>query len=38
MKDVHTVEESIRIEDMVQSARLLLEIIRRHGGAHSGIQ
>lgn len=33
MKDVHTVDESIRIEDMVQSARLVLEIIRRHGGA-----
>lgn len=35
MKDVHTVEESIRIEDMVQSAQLLLEIIRRHGCAPS---
>ena len=30
MTDVHTVRESIRLEDMVETARLLLEIIRIH--------
>ena len=32
MQDVHTVDESIRIDDMVESARLLFGIIRRHSG------
>jgi tripeptide aminopeptidase len=30
MENVHTVEESIRLADMVRSAQLLLEIIRLH--------
>ena len=30
MKDVHTVRESIRLDDMVRSAKLLLEIIQLH--------
>jgi len=30
MKDVHTVRESIRLDDMVKSVELLLEIIRLH--------
>lgn len=30
MKDVHTVRESIRLDDMVQSVEFLLEIIRLH--------
>jgi tripeptide aminopeptidase len=31
MKDVHTVEESIALADMAQSAQLLLDILRQHG-------
>ena len=30
MRDVHTVRESIRLDDMVKTAELLLEIIRLH--------
>ena len=30
MTDVHTVNESVRLDDMVQTARLVLEIIRLH--------
>lgn len=32
MTDVHTVRESVRVEDMVRVAELLLEIIRIHSG------
>ncbi len=32
MTDVHTVRESIRLDDMVRSAELLLEIIQVHAG------
>jgi tripeptide aminopeptidase len=32
MTDVHTVRESIRLDDMVKSAELLLEIIQVHAG------
>jgi tripeptide aminopeptidase len=32
MENVHTVHESIRLADMVRSARLLLEIIHLHAG------
>ncbi len=31
MQDVHTVRESIRLDDMVKTAELLMEIIRLHG-------
>jgi len=34
MRDVHTVDETIRVEDMVVSAHLLFEIVRRHGGGN----
>jgi hypothetical protein len=30
MKDVHTVRESIALEDMVKSTELLLEIVQLH--------
>jgi len=30
MRDMHTVRESIRLDDMVKSAELVLEIIRVH--------
>lgn len=33
MKDVHTVNETVRLDDLVLSARLLLNIIQRHAGA-----
>lgn len=33
MENVHTVDESIRLDDMVHSARLLMEIIRLHACA-----
>ena len=32
MKDMHTVRESIRLDDMVRSVELLLEIIQLHAG------
>ncbi len=32
MENVHTVQESIRLADMVRCARLLMEIIRLHAG------
>jgi len=38
MRDMHTVRESVRLDDMVQATELLLEIIRLHaldGGAPS---
>jgi len=37
MKDMHTVRESIALEDMVKSAELLLEIVQLHAktGRHS---
>ena len=35
MRDVHTVRESIRIDDMAASAELLLEIIRLHAGTQT---
>jgi tripeptide aminopeptidase len=35
MKDMHTVRESIRLDDMVRSVELLLEIIRLHAGQES---
>ena len=38
MRDVHTVRESIRLDDMVKTAALLLEIIKLHSGAESGEQ
>lgn len=31
MKDMHTTQESIRLEDMVRAAELLLQIIKIHG-------
>jgi tripeptide aminopeptidase len=34
MKDMHTVRESIQLEDMVKSAELLLEIIQLHAEKH----
>jgi hypothetical protein len=30
MRDMHTVRESVGLDDMVRAARLLLEIIRLH--------
>ncbi len=30
MKDMHTVRESVRLEDMVNAVELLLEIVRVH--------
>jgi len=30
MKDMHTVRESIRLDDMIKSVELLLEIIQLH--------
>jgi len=30
MRDMHTVRESVRLEDMVRTVELLLEIIRLH--------
>jgi len=30
MQDMHTVRESVKLDDMVRSAELLLEIIRLH--------
>jgi len=32
MKDMHTVRESVRLEDMVKSVELLVEIVRVHAG------
>jgi tripeptide aminopeptidase len=34
MTDVHTVDESVRLDDMVQTARLVLEIIRLHAAGN----
>ena len=31
MRDMHTVRESVSIEDMAKTAELLLEIIKLHG-------
>jgi acetylornithine deacetylase/succinyl-diaminopimelate desuccinylase-like protein len=28
MKDVHTVDESVRLDDMVKAAELVVEIVR----------
>ncbi len=36
MRDVHTVRESIRLDDMVKTARLLLEIIKLHSSEIKG--
>ena len=30
MRDMHTVRESVRLDEMVQTSELLLEIIRLH--------
>jgi tripeptide aminopeptidase len=35
MKDVHTVRETIQLEDMVKSVQLLLEIVQLHAKKHS---
>jgi len=35
MTDVHTVRESIKLDDMVRSAELVVEIIRLHGNSSS---
>jgi tripeptide aminopeptidase len=32
MREVHTLREFVRLEDMVKAAELLVEIIRRHSG------
>jgi tripeptide aminopeptidase len=32
MKDMHTVRESVSLDDMVKTAELMLEIVRIHGG------
>jgi len=32
MRDIHTVREWIRLDDMVETARLLIEIVRLHAG------
>lgn len=34
MSDIHTVRESIRLEDMVDTAQLVLEIIKLHSQGH----
>ena len=34
MKDMHTVRESIRLDDMVKSVELLLEIVQLHAKGH----
>ena len=36
MRDMHTVRESIKLDDMVRTAELLLEIIRLHSNADIG--
>ncbi len=36
MRDMHTVRESIKLDDMVRTAELLLEIIRLHSQMADG--
>jgi tripeptide aminopeptidase len=36
MKDMHTVRESVRLDDMVRTTELMLEIIRVHAESGKG--
>jgi len=37
MREVHSVREHVRLEDMVRSAELLLKIIQEHAGSRRGL-